>query len=147
MTIDLSKLKAGDTVEFRCGGKAIVTDVSFDGLFYLFFGNNVSFCYFRNGDYCGDRVSAFDIRVSLFDIIAIHPAKVKRSGEIWYVIIEPKDGCNGSDKHKDLLIDVLPSLEDALRSCRSMVGFKPLAITNKTTWTEGDGLELLEDGK
>ena len=138
MTIDLSKLKAGDTVEFRCGGKAIVTDVSFDGLFYLFFGNNVSFCYFRNGDYCGDRVSAFDIRVSLFDIIAIHPAKVKRSGEIWYVVY---------DVANELRVDTMGSLEAVKNTCKDFKNFKPLAITNKTTWTEGDGLEMLEDGE
>ena len=128
MTIDLSKLKAGDTVEFRCGGKAIVSDVHSDGLFHLIFDNNERLSYFNDGDYCGNSVS-------LFDIIAIHPAKVKRSGEIWYVVY---------DVANELRVDTMGSLEAVKNTCKDFKNFKPLAITNKTTWTEGDGLELLE---
>ena len=132
MTIDLSTLKSGDTVEFRCGGKAIVRHVGSDSLFHLSFGN-AWVSYFENGNYCG--------RIYEFDIVAIHPAKVKRSGEIWWVVY---DNC---DSVFPQAIATKDQAIEAAKYARKKSIFKILAITNKTTWVEGDGLELLEDGE
>lgn len=55
MTPDLSKLKAGDTVHFRCGGKAVVSktenlDREGHDIALFFHDHSVSFFYDRDGE-------------------------------------------------------------------------------------------------
>jgi hypothetical protein len=79
MTVDLSKLKKGDEVEFRCGGKAVVDSVAdaknphldkeirFGGSLYEYmdyYNNGVRFRHYL-GKLGGEQRSPFDI-------IAIH---------------------------------------------------------------------------
>lgn len=63
MTIDLSKLKVGDTVRFRCGGDAVVLDVENKcGVSDIIFsGCTGRLGYYYDGSFYKDETHAIDI--------------------------------------------------------------------------------------
>lgn len=73
MTPDLSKLKPGDTVHFRCGGSAVVGDISGlnDGDFYLWF---VGFKGLNAQTFRNDGTFYGQPKQTPFDIIRIESA-------------------------------------------------------------------------
>ena len=80
MTVDLTKLKAGDTVDLRCGGKCIVHVVESGGLKPFTHRVGLDECsahsYKENGDW--------GYSPTILDIIAIHPAPEPKSAvEEW----------------------------------------------------------------
>lgn len=72
MTIDLTKLKVGDTVKFRCGGQSIANMVEkstvSDSFFIGFYDNSSGVSYNKAGDYT--------VCESPFDIIEVIPLVV-----------------------------------------------------------------------
>lgn len=74
---DLSKLKASDTVKFRCGGSAIVgrCDRGDNGIVIYTSGTSEQLVYGFSGGHKFDT----DSGTGPFDIIAIEPAPVPRT--------------------------------------------------------------------
>ena len=62
--IDLSTLKKGDKVKFRCGGEVVVEDIRDEksAIVYILASNTSEYMgYFTNGFYFYDRTTPFDI--------------------------------------------------------------------------------------
>lgn len=64
--IDLGNIKAGMTVEFRSGGKAVVRSLSFNGKDLYVVGFSIGGCsnsavWYPNGEYCNGEMHPFDI--------------------------------------------------------------------------------------
>ena len=84
MTIDLSKLRKGDTVVFRCGGKAVVESVA--PVVESVSANIVRFVgYTSEGIFSSLGICVFG-NTHPFDIIAIEPAKRESAVDDWLIV-------------------------------------------------------------
>ena len=69
MTVDLSAVKAGDTVKFRCGGKAVVKSIGYStGSYEIEFDGCTIDSWFNDGSFYGNP------KKHSIDIIEIIPA-------------------------------------------------------------------------
>lgn len=133
----LRGLKVGDELRFVWGWETIPK------VEHGSYGFNVALEKYRDRNYDYAALGSYhgSINKSPFDILEIRPAKEKRCGEItWVVWLE--NGLECSERYITRALAVKEA-----KYLRDICSQEILAITNKTAWSAGDGLELLEGGE
>jgi len=102
MTVDLSKLKAGYTVKFRCGGEAVVY-TNHNGRILFFDKNNDDYVEYSEGGFIGlDKEHPFDIIEIIpaafdWDTVKYKDAFIKgygSPGPVYFLCHDPADRPN-----------------------------------------------------